>query len=446
MTARAMEDIALATVKCAESWEEVFREAIDRHPEITEAMAASIHDDLVAASNKYARWGIGERELQVRMVREARERITASATGAMAVIRMRAHDEYCMLHPVNDYCAGYSEADVRPDKIQIELETLLAELAQGDGSICPTEQNDESTISIGQDSVAEVGHVTNDALAPSVTITEAPSTVGTPPVPRDPVVPDFVSYDYIDTRDEQKEFVGVSDSDLTATLDRLLTQRDSDGGLVPYHVLRRRYCALSEVMNHRGIVPPRFRPKRSIPKLPAGAKHDPNDTLMMRDRQVIDLHWLYCRGKRDQLADRKYADLFAGDELDFKLAADLATKTWSLNSKVFKVLNLLSYDEWQMAYLRSKETDDTWRNAFTTMNTTIDKRLRNQAVKTPSLRPHIADLKSLWVAQKVAGDLGQRVVAEVHGWLSGSAPLAASTLSAKLRRMKRNTAPKSEAK
>ena len=99
-----------------------------------------------------------------------------------------------------------------------------------------------------------------------------------------------------------------------------------------------------------------------------------------------------------------------------------------------------------MAYLRSKEVDDAWRNASTAMNTTIDRRLREQAVKEPVLKPHIEDLKHLWVADKIAGNMGQKVIGEVHGWLSGATPLAASTLSQKLRRMRRRTAPKSAAK
>lgn len=432
----------------AEPWEAFFWEEVKRHPEIEEKYVPFILGELAESASGQRKWR-GEKEFHEHMIGAVRKSIKANSTRALAIIRMRKYDEYRMLHPFDDYCDGSTrESTTCHDKAQADLEKFIAELGRDtDGHDSGTTEPSECTPAViagGQACGVDAGTGVESATH-EITVATLPVS-GVALEKDDKANSSVVDYYYIDTDEEQSLVEGLSDRDLLVTLDDLLTQSDSGGKLVPYHSIRSRYCALSEVMNRRGVVPPRFRPKRPLTKLLTGAKHDLDDTLMMRDRQILDMHWLHCRGKRDQIEGGKYSELFVGDELDFKLAADLATKAWSLKSKVFNVLNLIPYEEWQMAYLRSKETDDAWRNTFTTMRTTIDRRLREQALKDPSLRPHIEDLKHLWAADKMAGGLGQKVVGDVHGWLSGSAPLATSTLSPKLRRMKRRTAPNSAAK
>lgn len=164
----------------------------------------------------------------------------------------------------------------------------------------------------------------------------------------------------------------------------------------------------------------------------------------MRDRQVIDMHWLHCRGKRDVVPGKDFAGIFSDDELDFYLAGQLASKGWSHDIKAEKSLNLIPHEQLQLAILRSKSIADAWGNAERTMLTTIEKRLREQAVTTPSLKPHIEDLKHLWLAEKIIGKGKGRLplIAQMHAWISGKAPLATSTLSEKLKRMRIRTGSK----
>lgn len=210
------------------------------------------------------------------------------------------------------------------------------------------------------------------------------------------------------------------------------------GTAKPYHQIREEYCALSLAMNVCGEVPPKFRFMRPLPRRTAKATFD--DTLMMRDRQVIDMHWLHCRGKREELPDRAFTTLFVDDELDFDMAGFLAGKVWTNEIKAERVLNLIPHEQLQLACLRTKAVADTWRNAECSMKTTIDRRLREQLVSEPSLKPHIEDLKLLWLADKVVGGEGLAATAKMHGWLSGKAPLSITTLSTKLKRMRRRTA------
>lgn len=209
--------------------------------------------------------------------------------------------------------------------------------------------------------------------------------------------------------------------------------------LTPYHVIRDRYTAIACVMNRRGVCPPKFRPQRSLPRKEKDATDD--DKLMMCDRQVIDMHWLHCGGKRDILPGKIFTNIFVENELDFCLAGQLASKGWSHAVKAEKVLNLIPQEQLQLTILREKSIADTWRNAERTAATTIEKRLREQAVITPSLKPHIEDFKNLWLAERMIGRGRGRLplVAQMHAWISGKAPLATSTLSEKLKRMRNRT-------
>lgn len=242
------------------------------------------------------------------------------------------------------------------------------------------------------------------------------------------------SYYFPDVEIAQAAFMHLTGGDQAKTLRAVI------GTTLPYHQVREDYCAISLAMNARGEVPPKFRFMRPLPRRSSTAT--PDDTLMMRDRQVIDMHWLHCMGKRDALPDKNFANLFASDGFDFDLAAVLAAKPWTAEAKAEKVLNLIPHEQLQLAGLRTKAVADAWRYAENSVATTIDRRLREQAISTPSLRPHIEDFKQLWLADKMKRDDGLAAIAEMYAWISGKPRLATSTLSEKLRRMRRRTAAK----
>lgn len=301
-----------------------------------------------------------------------------------------------------------SGQDLALDK---ELDDLLVGLDEDDGS-------------------AEAAREALEAAASSAKIVGAVGPTAARPQ-HDPAKELVECYCFPEVTLDQVDFMPLTSSDQASALKVLI------GTTSPYRQIRDKYCAISLAMNERGEVPPKFRPQRALPRRTQTAT--PDDTLMMRDRQVIDMHWLHCRGKRDELPDRAFATLFVEEELDFDMAGTLAAKSWTNEIKAGKVLNLIPYEEFQLACLRTKAVADAWRNAENSMKTTVDRRLREQLVSEPSLKPHIEDFKLLWLADKVMEGRGLRAVAQMHGWLSGKGPLSPAALSTKLKRMRRRT-------
>lgn len=287
---------------------------------------------------------------------------------------------------------------------------------------------------LGLDEDGDSAEAARNALEVAAISAKVVSTIE-PTAPRpqhDPAKRLVESYYFPDVCLAQVDFTPLNSNDQTRALKALI------GTAGAYHQIREEYCAIALAMNERGEVPPKFRPQRPLP--PRTQKATSDDTLMMRDRQVIDMHWLHCRGKREELPDRAFATLFVEEELDIDVAGVLASKAWTNEIKADKVLNLIPHEQLQLACLRTKAVAEAWRNAESSMKTTIDRRLRKQLVSEPSLKPHIEDLKLLWLAEKVLDGEGLAAVAQMHGWLAGKAPLSISTLSTKLKRMRRRTA------
>lgn len=296
-------------------------------------------------------------------------------------------------------------------ELEKALDDLLLELDEDDDSAQTAREALETAASSAK------------AIAPAAPTAEQPQ--------HEPAKHLVESYCFPDVEIAKANFMRVTAGERLDAVKSLL------GSACAYHQIREEYCALSLAMNECGDVPPKFRFMRPLPR--QTVKATPDDTLMMRDRQVIDMHWLHSRGKRDESPDRTFNTLFVDEELDFDMAGALASKAWTNEIKADKVLNLIPYEQFQLAILRTKAVADTWRNAEHSMKTTIDRRLREQLVSEPNLKPHIEDLKLLWLAEKLMSDQGLSAVAKMHGWLTGKAPLSISTLSTKLKRMRRRT-------
>lgn len=308
----------------------------------------------------------------------------------------------------------------------------LAELERPDPHEPELQQMLDDLLALADD---EIDGVDNDSHPHSV-IQDAANDLegaGAVEVPVSPATVLVTHYEFPETALFEPDYEHLNDSALKQTLLKLVVEP------APYHVIRDRYTAIASIMNRRGACPPKFRPQRSLPRKKKEATDDKE--LMMRDRQVIDMHWLHCRGKRDVVPSKDFASIFVEDELDFYLAGQLASKGWAHDIKIEKILNLIPHEQLQLAILRIKSIADDWHSAERTMATTIEKRLREQAVATPSLKTHIEDFKHLWLAEKMLGRGKGRLplVAQMHAWISGKAPLATSTLSEKLKRMRIRT-------
>ena len=243
--------------------------------------------------------------------------------------------------------------------------------------------------------------------------------------------------------EDQNQFDSMTDMELMAALNKISSPRSGETELISYMAVRDDLCRISIIMNQHSMRPPGFRPKRSLPNTKIGKRFSAEDTYMMLDRQIIDLHWLHCSGKRDLLdSNPEFADLFTWDEFDFDLAELLAKKGWTVESKTAQVLGLIPYEQWQMAFFRTRDVERTWRNAHTSMQQVIGKRLREKAVRDPRLAADIEEIKLLWLADKISIDLGRKCVGQVYAWLRGTPQLAPAILIKMLRRMRRQTKSK----
>ena len=416
----------MEAIECDLSWELYFEQEVAKHKVLDAPLIEAIRSDLLAKDKrlKPPLWADDARH-QSHMVEEARAEIVGALKMTQQRLRLQHYDEWRNGLMSNVVTAATTDSVAIYD----ELDDLLEELVAGD---------DDTSASNGTSAGngSETGN-SEPVLSCSGKMIADSNSVG---------LFDLASYAFPDTEHLQADLVSLSNAELRSRLDHLLHQRGLDGKLICYLDIRDECCAIGEVMNRRGIQPPKLRPQRSLPMLPKGQKYDVPDTVMSRDRQVLDLHWLHCRGKRDRIEHKAYGDLFTGDEFDFDLAVQFACKGWSLASKTVKVLDLIDFEQMQMAFFRMKHIDDAWKNGFSSMNTTISKRLREYVVKEPEFAMHIEGLKRLWLAEKMVAvaDLdGEKIIGLVYGWLMNEEPLTKGTMNAKLKRMRRRTTPKS---
>jgi hypothetical protein len=159
---------------------------------------------------------------------------------------------------------------------------------------------------------------------------------------------------------------------------------------------------------------------------------------MSNDMKVIDLHWLHCAGVRSEVKDYEFRNLFATDNFDFDLASRFVATNWKTESRVAKILVLADVEQWQVKKLASPAVDAQWKRVVDEA-LTVEQRLKSAACRRPRLAPEIHDYALLWIAEAICGNAGQRLVGLVHGWQKGARPLAPSTLSSKLKTMRRWT-------
>ncbi|RBA23281.1 hypothetical protein [Herminiimonas fonticola] len=240
---------------------------------------------------------------------------------------------------------------------------------------------------------------------------------------------------------------------LEEVLDTMVNKRSSSTKkLWDYTAIRSFVCAINLVMNERGLRPPRFRELRKVPfkrrpasfstvkvpGVPNPSLLTPEQELLSSDRKMIDLHWLYAQGKRDRVKDRTYRDLFDQPEFDFELAAEFLANDWTSEARVNSIFKLTDVEQWQLASLVSNSIQKQWQK-IDDQALNVDRILRNHALIRPQLAADVKDFKYLWVANEIAGGTSQSLVARVLGWQKGEPPLSASTISAKLKKMKRWT-------
>lgn len=366
-------------------WAEYFDQQVAKHQELDGLLIDAIRAELlVIDSKKRPPLWRDDRQHQAKMIQEAQHVIAKALATARQQLRLKHYDEYCLGLTPRRVSSSVREAGDFND----ELDDLLLDIDAGDetDSACSTSETEVSNMSGLEATPVSANHSDSEQSSADDL--------------------NLQNYAFPDTEEFQTKYRLLSSGDLRAELDRLLNQRNAGGQLISYLEIRNECCAIGEVMNCRGMQPPKLRPQRSLPKLSEGKKYDLAETVMARDRQVLDLHWLHCNGKRDRLGHKAFADLFEGDDFNFDLAGVFACKGWSMASKTVKTLDLDDFEQIQMAYYRMKNIDDAWKNAENSMNTTIAKRLRKATFKEPDFAQHIEGLKQLWLAEKMSQAAG----------------------------------------
>lgn len=224
---------------------------------------------------------------------------------------------------------------------------------------------------------------------------------------------------------------------LNRELDSLSRPRCSvTGKLVSYLSVRERVCQINLTMNSHCVRPPFFRHSR---KSPPGTTKDPSLKILSKDRMIIDLHWLHSNGYRRELDDLNFRDLMIHDNFNFSLAEQFVTKAWKTDLRVTKILLLTDVEQWQMGVLRASDV----RNKVQRLGNEardINQSLRSIAQRTRKLLPeHVESFTQLWLADQLCDGGPQSLIALVNAWQNGTVPLTKSTMSAKLKKMRRWT-------
>ena len=241
-------------------------------------------------------------------------------------------------------------------------------------------------------------------------------------------------------------YAGLADAQLIARLEDLL-DRHYDDKLRSYSAIRGEFCALSIEMNIRMLMAPRLRPQPKFPWKASDRKA--SDELVSNDRQVIDLHWLKCRGFENSKLRAPYKKLFSDALFDFDLASDFVTKTGRVSVKAEEILELTRQEQLELAVIQSDSVRREFANLMTgftdpksgkrtpARRIAISQRIKTAARKNPRIRNHVQTYEALWLARELVESHSPTQVREWLGLITGTKPPSRKTIEGKLQTLGR---------
>lgn len=215
-----------------------------------------------------------------------------------------------------------------------------------------------------------------------------------------------------------------------------------------YDSVRKEWCALHLHINTLGLWAPCFRPWPKLPQRPRG-KCAEHEHAIQRDRLVIESHWLHAHKEFvnvDTTRD-KWIPLFDhAKPFDFDLAEQFAQQVWGNNHRTEEVLGLTPYQQSQMFSLR---TDSTKKHMESFLKPTREPDNRSipspQAVIRTALarwrerQLNLGNIDRLLARAQAKYYLGETAsgaqVARLAGFISGTPPQDAKTVSQSLKRL-----------
>jgi hypothetical protein len=194
-------------------------------------------------------------------------------------------------------------------------------------------------------------------------------------------------------------------------------RRDAAGNRSSYFEARDELCAISILLNERGDYAPRARGMR-VPVAPrkSTTKNPVAEHALSNDRQVIDLHWLYCRQLPVIDSPGYEGMLNSGLPFDWHRASNFVNRVGTMEKKA-NLLGLTEYAQLQLAAIQSKSVSDRW--------VTIREGLRKQqeviltSASAPSSRLSaevIRRLPNIYRALRVARGSLRRTPATHRPW------------------------------
>lgn len=209
-----------------------------------------------------------------------------------------------------------------------------------------------------------------------------------------------------------------SNEGLLELLGELCNRRDASGQPANFAAFANDFLRVSMALNELGIVPPRFRPNRRAPPTDRNKDYGKTNRQLSCYQQLVDLHWLFCTGKRDRIPEAGIERLFEGPEFDWDAARQLAEKPWKSETKAIRSLRLSDFEQWQLYKLQTPKLRQRW-DRIRIEAPAVEVVLKNRARRFPSLAAELQDLLCLWQADKLCGDSLLKDKAHVHMWLTG---------------------------
>lgn len=211
-----------------------------------------------------------------------------------------------------------------------------------------------------------------------------------------------------------------------------------------YMVIRDRYCEVAVALNRRSLWAPAFRPGASIPfKL---SERKPVHTLILRDRIVVDCHWLHSREYKIRLDEIQWRPLFKPNApFPFELASEFAKREMKDEYRAEGVLGLTIRQQLQMRALRG--------NSVQKHVHALKQQPRIDGIRTPPVRETIKLLVHRWCEKypRYESERGKYLahaearallaivstspteIAELAGMIQGVTPLSEGTVRGLLR-------------
>ena len=228
-------------------------------------------------------------------------------------------------------------------------------------------------------------------------------------------------------------------SRLEALIDELRQHGD-------YRRVRDEYCQLSILINLQGAIAPAY---RLLPK-PGKRKGDPVFLEIHRDQLVIDCHWLHSKKERVRAKDGDFWKMFDSTRpFPFAVAWAFASKNWRKSFRANEALFLTSFQQCQLAALRSEAISERFNHAENGVHrgggrapaklATVRQALGEWCERDRRIIPHYDDYVRLWLSRELLGAGAPiRQIAELFALMSGAVPRDDKTIRGKLEKMDRH--------